>query len=71
MQAIERRILLKLRDDQTIRHVVLVVADTKANRRALTVGREGLRGNFPLDTRAAMSSLSAGRCPGRNAVVLA
>lgn len=71
LQAIERRILLKLRDDQTIRHVVLVVADTKANRRALTVGREGLRRNFPLDTRAAMSSLSAGRCPGRNAVVLA
>ena len=70
LQATERRILLKLRDDQTIRHVVLIVADTKANRRALAVGREGMRGNFPLDTRAALSNLCAGRCPGGNAIVL-
>jgi transcriptional regulator with XRE-family HTH domain len=70
LQATERRVMLKFRDDPSVRHVILLVADTKANRRALTVGREGLRGNFPLDTRAAMTSLAAGRCPGGNAVVV-
>jgi transcriptional regulator with XRE-family HTH domain len=70
LQATERRVMLKLRDDQTIHHVFLVVADTKANRRALAAGREALRGNFPLDTRAAMASLCAGRCPGANGVLI-
>lgn len=70
LQATERRVMLKFRDDASVGHVILLVADTKANRRALAVGREGLRGNFPMDTRAAMSALAAGRCPGGNAVVV-
>jgi len=70
LQALERRIMLKLRDDPTIRHVVIVVADTRANRRALAIGREALRGNFPSDTRATMASLAAGRCPGSNAILV-
>ena len=70
LQATERRVMLKFRDDASVGHVILLVADTKANRRALAVGREGLRGNFPLDTRAAMSALAPGRCPGGNAVVV-
>ena len=70
LQATERRVMLKFRDDASVGHVILLVADTKANRRALAVGRGGLRGNFPLDTRAAMTALAAGRCPGGNAVVV-
>jgi hypothetical protein len=70
LQATERRVMLKLRDDATIRHVFLVVADTKANRQALAAGRDALRGNFPLDTRAAMASLGSGRCPGSNGVLI-
>ena len=70
LQAIERRILLKHRDDPVIGHVFLVVAATRANRRALALGRAGLQGNFPLDTREALASLSRGRCPGANGLVV-
>ena len=70
LQAVERRSLRKLRDDPTVQHVVLVVADTRANRRVLAIARGALIGNFPLDTRAALANLSAGRCPGANAIVL-
>jgi DNA-binding XRE family transcriptional regulator len=70
LQATERRSLLKLRDDSTIGHLILLVADTRANRRALDLGREMLRAQFPLDTRSALASLSAGRCPGANAIVI-
>jgi transcriptional regulator with XRE-family HTH domain len=70
IQAIERRILLKLRDDPVVGHVFLVVAATRANRRALLLGREALRGNFPLDTRDALASLSRGHCPGANGLLV-
>jgi transcriptional regulator with XRE-family HTH domain len=70
LQAAERRIGLKARDDATISHVMLLVADTRANRQALALGREALRVGYPLDTRAAMASLSAGRCPGANAILV-
>ena len=70
VQATERRTMLKFRDDTTVQHVFLVVADTRANRAALAVGREALRGNFPLDTRAALAALGNGRCPGANGVIV-
>lgn len=70
LQAIERRILLKHRDDSTIGHVFLLVAATRGNRRALVLGREALRGNFPLDTREVLAGLSRGRCPGANGLVV-
>ena len=70
LQATERRVLLKLRDDATVGHVFLVVAATRANRQALGLGREGLRGNFPLDTREALGSLARGRCPGANGLLV-
>lgn len=70
LQAIERRILLKHRDDPTIGHVFLVVASTRANRGALALGREMLRGNFPLDTRESLASLARGRCPGAGGLIV-
>ena len=70
LQAIERRILLKHRDDSTVGHVFLLVAATRANRRALVLGREALRGNFPLDTREALVGLARGRCPGANGLLV-
>lgn len=70
LQATERRIALKARDDSTVGHVILLVADTRTNRHALGLGREALRATYPIDTRAAMASLSAGRCPGSNAIVV-
>jgi transcriptional regulator with XRE-family HTH domain len=70
LQVIERRVLRKFRDDPTVQHVVLVVADTPANRRVLAIARDALKGNFPLDMRAALTNLSAGRCPGADAIVV-
>ena len=70
LQATVRRTLLKRRDDSTIGHVFLVVAATRANRRALELGREELRGNFPLDTRETFASMARGRCPGANGLMV-
>jgi len=70
LQATERRIMLKVRDDASIHHVLMLVADTRANRAALALGRETLRGNFPLDTREMLASLANGRCPGANGLII-
>lgn len=70
LQAIVRRIQVKLRDDGTVTHVFLLVADTRSNRQALALGRESLREQFPLDTREALISLRDGRCPGGSAIIV-
>jgi hypothetical protein len=69
MQATERRIALKMADDG-IERVILLVADTHRNRRVLSEFRELLRARFPLDTRAVMQQLSAGRLPDQSGIVL-
>jgi hypothetical protein len=68
-QAMWRRVALKRRDDPTISHVFLLVADTPANRRAIAEVRELLRPDLPLDTRSILSALSVGRCPGAGGIV--
>jgi transcriptional regulator with XRE-family HTH domain len=70
LQATERKVARKLRDDTTIQHVILLVADTRMNRRALAEEREALRTQFPLDTREALVNLGQGRCPGASAIVI-
>ena len=69
LQAVDRRCALKLRDSGT-QHLVLLVADTPHNRRLLELHREDLRANFPLDTRAVMRSLRAGRTPEASGIVV-
>jgi hypothetical protein len=69
LQALDRRIALKCRDSG-VTLVVLLVADTSANRRALREHRESLRPAFPLDTRAAMAAIRAGHAPEASAVVV-
>jgi transcriptional regulator with XRE-family HTH domain len=68
-QALERRIGLKLRDDPT-GHLILLVSDTRANRRALALIGVGLDYLVPARTREVMASLSAGRNPGRGGIVI-
>lgn len=68
VQAMWRRTALKLRDDPTVSHVVVLVADTPANRRAMALARELLRSELPLDTRSVLRALEAGRSPGANGV---
>lgn len=56
LQAIERRARLKKRDAGVDR-LILLVADTRANRKALELHREELRGSFPLGTRDVLAAL--------------
>lgn len=69
LQALERRIALK-QQDGGIEVVILLVADTRRNRRILAVHREALRARFPLDTRAALAYLRAGQLPPSSAIVI-
>src|SRR5262245_18431260 len=56
-QATWRKAQRKLNDDPTVGPVILLVADTKANRRAPAMVRESLRADLPLDTRAVLAAL--------------
>ena len=69
LQAIERRIGRKQRDGGMPR-VLIVVSDSMANRRALAVGREALRHDYPLDTREVMAALAEGRQLPANGIAI-
>jgi hypothetical protein len=69
IQAMARRVALKMEADG-VDHVLLVVAATKRNRAVLREARALLRERFPLDTRAILRELRAGRCPGQGGIVL-
>jgi transcriptional regulator with XRE-family HTH domain len=68
-QALERRLALKLRDDPG-GHLILLVSDTRANRAALRSMGVGLRQLLPLETRAILTALAAGRDPGMSGIVI-
>lgn len=68
-QALERCLALKVRDDPT-GHVILLIADTRSNRRRIESLREGLRGFLPLDSRPLLAALGAGRDPAANGIVI-
>jgi transcriptional regulator with XRE-family HTH domain len=69
LQAMERRINRKQRDGSMDR-VIVLIAETRANRAALDLGRESLRGAFPLDTREVLTALGSGRQPIANGIVV-
>ena len=69
VQAQLRAARLKARDGSATR-LVIVVASTHANRRALEEARATLAASFDLDTRRVMADLAAGRQPARDALVL-
>jgi hypothetical protein len=68
-QALERRLGLKVRDDPT-GHLILLVSDTRANRRALVSIGVGLDHLVPARTRDMMAALGAGQDPGRGGIVI-
>jgi transcriptional regulator with XRE-family HTH domain len=68
-QALERRLATKLRDGGP-GHLALLVPDTRHNRAALARIREELRPLLPLDGRAILAALRAGRNPGGSGVIL-
>jgi transcriptional regulator with XRE-family HTH domain len=69
LQATERRIALKMADDDVDR-VILLVADTRRNRRVLREFRDLVVERFPLGTRAVLRRLRAGRIPEQSGIVL-
>lgn len=68
-QALERKVALKIRDDPD-GHVLLLVADTRTNRRAIAALAPGLREQFPARAREMLAALGAGREPQGNGIVL-
>ncbi|MBA2721004.1 MAG: hypothetical protein H0U52_17445 [Chloroflexi bacterium] len=68
IQAVERRLALKQRVGQ-IDHVLLVVADTRRNRRALASAPAAFSG-FSRDARRVLRDLAGGAGPRTSAIVL-
>lgn len=68
IQAVERRVALKQRDGQ-VDHVLLLVADTRRNRRALASAPAAFPG-FSRDARRMLRNLALGVDPGTSALVL-
>lgn len=70
VQALQRRVSLKLRDDPNTTRVVLLIADTRSNREMVRAEARILSEEYPLSPRAMLSSLSEGRAPESSGVVL-
>ena len=68
IQAVERRVTLKQRDGG-VEHVILLVADTRRNRRALRAAPAAF-GAFSRDARTVLRALRRGDGPGTSAIVL-
>jgi transcriptional regulator with XRE-family HTH domain len=69
LQAAARRTNLKKRDGE-LDHVILLVADTRANRLALRLGAADLGTAFPASQRDCLRALSEGRDPGGSAIIV-
>jgi hypothetical protein len=69
IQALERRVALKIRDggDPV---AILLVSDTATNRRALAMHGELLRQRFPLNGRAILRALEAGQPPRGSGILV-
>jgi transcriptional regulator with XRE-family HTH domain len=69
IQAAARKLELKRRDGG-VDLVILLIADSRSNRRVLAEHRSALRGALPLDGHAILAALRAGRSPGESGIVL-
>lgn len=69
VQALDRRLSLKLRDGE-VDVLLLLVSDTAHNREFLGAHREALRASFPLDGRQILPLLRAGKPPTANGIVV-
>lgn len=69
LQATERSMAAKQRDSDVAR-MILLIAATDANRALVRTHIGALRQTFPMDTRATLAALAAGRDPGANGLVV-
>jgi transcriptional regulator with XRE-family HTH domain len=58
------------RHDAGVDHLILLIAGTHANRRALAAAEPLLTAAFPIGTRPTIAALEAGRDPGADALIL-
>ena len=70
VQAFQRRVALKVRDDPRARIVLLVATRSRHHRQVIDEHREALRPLFPLDGAAVLRFLRAGRIPPLGGIVL-
>lgn len=69
IQAVDRRVMLKLRDSGLDRAVILV-AGTRTNRTILRDLGDSVGANYPIPSRHALAALVAGRDPGGNSIIV-
>jgi transcriptional regulator with XRE-family HTH domain len=69
VQAVSRRVVLKARDDQAD-VVILLVSDTRHNRRVLRLAAADLAAIFPVPGRSILSALRAGTRPSGSGIVV-
>lgn len=69
LQALERKVALKMRDGG-IGRVVVVVAATRGNRLALRQAGTALDASFPIAGRVALQALAKSRDPGGSSLIL-
>jgi transcriptional regulator with XRE-family HTH domain len=70
VQALERRLRAKLRDDPRVVVLILVVARTRHNVEVLSRHREALRDLLPLDSATILRALRAGRLPPASGILV-
>ncbi len=69
LQATDRRIALKMADDD-VERVIMLVAATRRNRRVLREFATLVAARYPLGTRAVLGELRAGRLPAQGGIVI-
>ena len=67
-QAMLRRLHVKMRDGDAA-SVLLVVADTPSNRRAIAAAGDQVGIDFPVPARSALASLAAGERPSGSSLI--
>jgi transcriptional regulator with XRE-family HTH domain len=70
VQAVQRRIGLKRRDDSGVSGAILLLSNTRHNRTVLREYGDGRRADFPVEAVRMLRALSEGRDPGGSSVVL-
>lgn len=70
MQALQRRIALKRRDDPEITGVILLLAATRHNRALIKEYGPALRADLPQTGESVLGALAGGRNPAGSGIVL-
>jgi hypothetical protein len=69
LQTVDRRVMLKLRDSDVDRAIIVVPA-TRSNRTALRLIAPNVSDNYPVASSRAVAALRAGQDPGGNSIIL-